>query len=156
MFGEKLAHGTTFRRAYEEGLLAPQRVVQIGLRGSGYAADDFDWSRRQGFRVVPAEACWYRSLAPLMAEVREQMGDAPVYLSFDIDGLDPAFAPGTGTPEVGGLSVWQGLEIVRGCSGVNLVGADVVEVSPPYDRSGNTALLAANLLFEMLCVLPDR
>ncbi|KYQ95148.1 agmatinase [Serratia plymuthica] len=156
MFGEKLAHGTTFRRAYEEGLLAPQRVVQIGLRGSGYAADDFDWSRRQGFRVVPAEACWYRSLAPLMAEVREQMGDAPVYLSFDIDGLDPAFAPGTGTPEVGGLSVWQGLEIVRGCRGVNLVGADVVEVSPPYDRSGNTALLAANLLFEMLCVLPDR
>ncbi|AGO54474.1 Guanidinobutyrase [Serratia plymuthica] len=156
MFGEKLAHGTTFRRAYEEGLLEPQRVVQIGLRGSGYAADDFDWSRRQGFRVVPAEACWYRSLAPLMAEVRQQMGGAPVYLSFDIDGLDPAFAPGTGTPEVGGLSVWQGLEIVRGCRGLNLIGADVVEVSPAYDRSGNTALLAANLLFEMLCVLPDR
>ncbi|EKF65130.1 agmatinase [Serratia plymuthica A30] len=156
MFGEKLAHGTTFRRAYEEGLLEPQRVVQIGLRGSGYAADDFDWSRRQGFRVVPAEACWYRSLAPLMAEVRQQMGGAPVYLSFDIDGLDPAFAPGTGTPEVGGLSVWQGLEIVRGCRGLNLIGADVVEVSPAYDRSGNTALLAANLLFEMLCVLPER
>jgi len=92
----------------------------------------------------------------LMAEIREQMGDAPVYLSFDIDGLDPAFAPGTGTPEVGGLSVWQGLEIVRGCHGLNLVGGDVVEVSPPYDRSGNTALLAANLLFEMLCVLPAR
>ncbi|AEF44723.1 agmatinase [Serratia sp. AS12] len=156
MFGEKLAHGTTFRRAYEEGLLEPQRVVQIGLRGSGYAADDFDWSRRQGFRVVPAEECWYRSLVPLMAEVRQQMGGAPVYLSFDIDGLDPAFAPGTGTPEVGGLSVWQGLEIVRGCRGLNLIGADVVEVSPAYDRSGNTALLAANLLFEMLCVLPDR
>lgn len=93
--------------------------MQIGLRGSGYAADDFDWSRRQGFRVVPAEACWHRSLTPLMAEIREQMGDAPVYLSFDIDGLDPAFAPGTGTPEVGGLSVWQGLEIVRGCRGLN-------------------------------------
>ena len=137
------------------GLLA-RKVVQIGLRGSGYAADDFDWSRRQGFRVVPAEACWHRSLTPLMAEIREQMGDAPVYLSFDIDGLDPAFAPGTGTPEVGGLSVWQGLEIVRGCHGLNLVGGDVVEVSPPYDRSGNTALLAANLLFEMLCVLPAR
>ena len=156
MFGEQLAHGTTFRRAFEEGLLAPQRVVQIGLRGSGYEAADFDWSRRQGFRVVQAEECWYRSLAPLMAEVREQMGSAPVYLSFDIDGLDPAFAPGTGTPEVGGLSVWQGLEIVRGCRGLNLIGADVVEVSPPYDRSGNTALLAANLLFEMLCVLPGR
>jgi guanidinobutyrase len=156
MFGEQLAHGTTFRRAFEEGLLAPQRVVQIGLRGSGYEAADFDWSRRQGFRVVQAEECWYRSLAPLMAEVREQMGSGPVYLSFDIDGLDPAFAPGTGTPEVGGLSVWQGLEIVRGCLGLNLIGADVVEVSPPYDRSGNTALLAANLLFEMLCVLPGR
>jgi len=156
MFGEQLAHGTTFRRAFEEGLLAPQRVVQIGLRGSGYEAADFDWSRRQGFRVVQAEECWYRSLAPLMAEVREQMGSGPVYLSFDIDGLDPAFAPGTGTPEVGGLSVWQGLEIVRGCRGLNLIGADVVEVSPPYDRSGNTALLAANLLFEMLCVLPGR
>lgn len=156
MFGEKLAHGTTFRRAYEEGLLAPQRVVQIGLRGSGYAAQDFDWSRQQGFRVVPAEACWYRSLAPLMAEVREQMGQGVVYLSFDIDGLDPAFAPGTGTPEVGGLSVWQGLEIVRGCQGLNLVGADLVEVSPAYDSSGNTALLAANLLFEMLCVLPAK
>lgn len=156
MFGEQLAHGTTFRRAFEEGLLAPQRVVQIGLRGSGYEAADFDWSRRQGFRVVQAEECWYHSLAPLMAEVREQMGSGPVYLSFDIDGLDPAFAPGTGTPEVGGLSVWQGLEIVRGCRGLNLIGADVVEVSPPYDRSGNTALLAANLLFEMLCVLPGR
>ncbi|MHA7847571.1 agmatinase [Serratia sp. D1N4] len=156
MFGEKLAHGTTFRRAHEEGLLAPQRVVQIGLRGSGYAAQDFDWSRQQGFRVVPAEACWYRSLAPLMAEVREQMGQGAVYLSFDIDGLDPAFAPGTGTPEVGGLSVWQGLEIVRGCQGLNLVGADLVEVSPAYDSSGNTALLAANLLFEMLCVLPTK
>jgi guanidinobutyrase len=155
MFGESLAHGTTFRRAFEEGLLVAEKVVQIGLRGSGYAADDFDWSRQQGFRVVPAEACWHRSLEPLMAEIRQQMGNVPVYLSFDIDGLDPAFAPGTGTPEVGGLSVWQGLEIVRGCRGLNLVGADVVEVSPPYDRSGNTALLAANLLFEMLCVLPE-
>ena len=138
------------------GAAGTRKVVQIGLRGSGYAADDFDWSRRRGFRVVPAEACWHRSLTPLMTEIREQMGDAPVYLSFDIDGLDPAFAPGTGTPEVGGLSVWQGLEIVRGCHGLNTVGGDVVEVSPPYDRSGNTALLAANLLFEMLCVLPAR
>lgn len=156
MFGEPIAHGTTFCRAYEEGLLAPQRVVQIGLRGSGYAADDFNWSRQQGFRVVTAEQCWYQSLAPLMAEIRQQMGQGPVYLSFDIDGLDPAFAPGTGTPEVGGLSVWQGLEIIRGCQGLTLVGGDVVEVSPPYDRSGNTALLAANLLFEMLCVLAPR
>ena len=155
MFGEQLAHGTTFRRAFEEGCWHPKSGA--------------DWPARQrlcggrlrlvtppGFRVVPAEACWHRSLTPLMTEIREQMGDAPVYLSFDIDGLDPAFAPGTGTPEVGGLSVWQGLEIARGCHGLNTVGGDVVEVSPPYDRSGNTALLAANLLFEMLCVLPAR
>ncbi|WP_293766089.1 agmatinase [uncultured Aquitalea sp.] len=154
MFGEKIAHGTTFRRAQEEGLLATGRVVQIGLRGSGYAAEDFDWSRQQGFRVVPAEACWHRSLQALMAEVREQMGDGPVYLSFDIDGIDPAFAPGTGTPEVAGLTAPQALEVVRGCRGLNLVGADLVEVSPPYDTSGNTALLGANLLFEMLCALP--
>ena len=154
MFGEAICHGTPFRRAMEEGLLDPSRVVQIGVRGSGYAADDFDWSRQQGFRVVQAEECWHKSLSPLMAEVRAQMGDGPVYLSFDIDGLDPAFAPGTGTPEVGGLSVHQGLEIVRGCRGLQLVGADLVEVSPPYDPQGTTALVGANLLFEMLCVLP--
>ena len=81
--------------------------MQIGLRGTGYAADDFDWSRRQGFRVVQAEECWYRSLAPLMQEVAAQLGRGPVYISFDIDGLDPAFAPGTGTVEVGGLTVPQ-------------------------------------------------
>jgi guanidinobutyrase len=154
MFGERIAHGTPFRRAVEEGLLDTGRVVQIGLRGTGYADDDFDWPRAQGFRVVPAEDCWHRTLAPLMAEVREQVGGGPVYLSFDIDSLDPAFAPGTGTPEIGGLSTMQALEIVRGCAGLDLIGADLVEVSPPYDPSGNTALVAANLLFEMLCVLP--
>ena len=154
MFGEAVAHGTPFRRAVEDGLLDTKRVVQIGLRATGYAADDFDWPRRQGFRVVQAEDCWHKSLAPLMAEVRAQVGGGPVYLSFDIDGLDPAFAPGTGTPEIGGLTSIQGLEIVRGCRGLDLVGCDLVEVAPPYDPSGNTALTAANLLYEMLCVLP--
>jgi guanidinobutyrase len=154
MFGEAIAHGTPFRRAVEEGLLDTSRVIQIGLRGTGYAADDFDWPRRQGFRVVPAEECWHRSLAPLMEEVRAQMGTGPVYLSFDIDSLDPAFAPGTGTPEIGGLTTMQALEIIRGAGGLTLVGGDLVEVSPPYDPSGNTALVGANLLFEMLCVLP--
>jgi guanidinobutyrase len=154
MFGEKIAHGTPFRRAVEEGLVDPRRVVQIGLRGTGYAADDFDWPRQQGFRVVQAEECWYKSLAPLMEEVRQQVGAGPVYISFDIDGIDPAFAPGTGTVEVGGLTVPQSLEIIRGCRGLAIVGGDLVEVSPPYDPSGNTALLGANLLFEMLCVLP--
>ncbi|MGE5115598.1 MAG: agmatinase [Betaproteobacteria bacterium] len=154
MFGERIAHGTPFRRAVEEGLLQGPRVFQIGLRGSGYAADDFDWPRAQGFTVVQAHEVWYQSLAPLMERVRETVADAPCYLSFDIDGIDPAFAGGTGTPEVGGLTVPQALEIVRGCRGLNLVGADLVEVAPPYDTSGNTALLGANLLYEMLCVLP--
>jgi guanidinobutyrase len=154
MFGEAIAHGTPFRRAVEEGLLDGKRVVQIGLRATGYAADDFDWPRRQGFRVVQAEECWHKSLTPLMAEVRQQLGRGPVYVSFDIDGLDPAFAPGTGTPEIGGLTSAQGLEIVRGCRGLDIVGGDLVEVSPPYDPFGNTALTGANLLFEMLCVMP--
>ena len=154
MFGEPIAHGTPFRRAVEENLLACDKVFQIGLRGTGYASDDFDWPRAQGFTIVPAHEVWYQSLAPTMAKVRETIGDTPCYLSFDIDGIDPAYAGGTGTPEIGGLSVPQALEIIRGCFGLNIVGADLVEVSPPYDVSGNTALLGANLLFEMLCILP--
>ncbi len=154
MFGEKIAHGTPFRRAVEEDLLACDKVFQIGLRGTGYSPEDFDWPRRQGFTVVPAEDCWHKSLTPLMEDMRRTIGDHPVYLSYDIDSLDPAFAPGTGTVEIGGLTIWQGLEIVRGCVGLNIVGGDLVEVSPPYDPSGNTALVGANLLYEMLCVLP--
>ena len=155
MFGEPVAHGTPFRRAVEEGLLVNDRVWQIGLRGTGYAADDFEWPRSRGFNLVPAHDVWYRSLAPLMAEVRERVGPTqPLYITFDIDGIDPSFAGGTGTPEIGGLTVPQALEIIRGCRGLNLVGGDLVEVAPPYDPSGNTALLGANLLYEMLCVLP--
>jgi guanidinobutyrase len=155
MFGEKIAHGTIFRRAIEEGLVIPSKMTQIGLRATGYSAEDFDWPRQQGVRVVEAEQCWYRSLAPLMEEVRDSIGsDTPAYLSFDIDGLDPSVAPGTGTPEPAGLTASQALEIIRGCFGLNLIGCDLVEVSPPYDTSGNTALLAANLVFEMLCSLP--
>ena len=154
MFGEPVAHGTIFRRAIEEKLVDPRSMFQIGLRATGYAAEDFDWARDQGVTVVQAEACWYKSLAPLMEEVRRLVGpDQPAYLSFDIDGLDPSVAPGTGTPEPGGLTGSQGLEIIRGCYGLNLIGCDLVEVSPPYDTTGNTALLAANLLFEMLCAL---
>ena len=155
MFGEKIAHGTIFRRAIEEGLVQGDKMFQIGLRATGYSADDFDWSRDQGARVVPAEECWYKSLEPLMAEIRDVIGpDTPTYLSFDIDGLDPSVAPGTGTPEPAGLTASQGLEIIRGMWGLNLIGADLVEVAPPYDTTGNTSLLAANLLFEMLCSFP--
>ena len=155
MFGEKITHGTIFRRAIEEKLVEPDAMVQIGLRATGYSAEDFDWARSQGVQVVQAEDCWYQSLAPLMDEVRTRIGaEKPCYLSFDIDGLDPSVAPGTGTPEPAGLTASQGLEVIRGCAGLNLVGCDLVEVSPPYDPSGNTALLAGNLVFEMLCSLP--
>ncbi len=155
MFGEKITHGTIFRRAIEEDLVDPNKMFQIGLRATGYAADDFDWARQRGVTVVLAEECWYKSLNPLMQQVRDVIGsEHPTYLTFDIDGLDPSVAPGTGTPEPAGLSASQGLEIIRGCYGLNLVGCDLVEVSPPYDTTGNTALLAANLIFEMLCSLP--
>ena len=155
MFGERITHGTIFRRAIEEGLVDPNKMTQIGLRATGYAADDFDWARRQGVQVVQAEACWYQSLEPLMDEVRARIGpDTPTYLTFDIDGLDPSVAPGTGTPEPAGLTASQGLEVIRGVYGLNLVGCDLVEVAPQYDTTGNTALLAANLLFEMLCSFP--
>ncbi|MEL6203045.1 MAG: agmatinase [Pseudomonadota bacterium] len=155
MFGEKIAHGTPFRRAFDDGLLDSEQVFQIGLRGTGYSPDDFDWGRRQGWTVVQAEECWGQSLAPLMNDIRNKIGPKrPVYLSYDIDSLDPAFAPGTGTVEIGGLTTWQALELIRGCNGLNIVGADLVEVSPPYDTTGNTALIGANLLYEMLCVLP--
>jgi guanidinobutyrase len=154
MFGERVAHGCPFRRAWEDGCLLNDRVFQIGLRGTGYEPQDFDWARGQGWTVVPAEECWMKPLDGLMDQIRDRIGDAPCYLSFDIDSLDPAFAPGTGTVEPGGLTIWQGLQIVRGSAGLNLVGGDLVEVSPPYDPSGNTALIGANLLYEMLCVLP--
>lgn len=155
MFGEKECHGTIFRRAIEEGLVDPTKMVQIGQRATGYSSDDFQWAIDRGVRVVQAEECWLKSLAPLMAEVRELIGtDMPTYLTFDIDGLDPAYAPGTGTPEPAGLTTPQALEVIRGMYGTNLIGADLVEVSPPYDTSGNTSLLAANLIFEMLCSFP--
>lgn len=154
MFGEAIAHGTPFRRAYEDGLLDAEHVFQIGLRGTGYTADDFDTARDWGFTVVQAEELWMQSLSPLAVRIRETVGNRPVYLSFDIDSLDPSFAPGTGTPEIAGLTPPQALQLIRGLRGLNLVGCDLVEVSPPYDMAGTTALTAANLLFEMLCVLP--
>ena len=154
MFGEPVTHGSWLRRAIEDELVDPVHVAQIGIRGTGYAADDFDWLRGLGACVVTAEECWHKSLAHLMVEVRSRLGQTPVYVTFDIDGLDPSVAPGTGTPEMGGLTGAQGLEIIRGCRGLDLVGGDVVEVAPPYDPSGNTALVAANLAFELLCVMP--
>ncbi len=154
MFGEKETHGTVFRRAYEEKLIQPDKVYQIGLRGTGYSADDFKEAAGWGFQQFLAPELWHRSLATLGTEIRRDIGDLPVYVTFDIDSLDPAFAPGTGTPEIGGLTTMQAMELIRALRGKNVVGCDLVEVSPPYDPSGNTALVGANILFELLCVLP--
>lgn len=154
MFGVKEAHGTVFRRAYEEGLITPSKVWQIGLRGTGYSADDFTEAAGWGFNQHLAPALWHKSLTPLANDIVAAIGDQPTYVTYDIDSLDPAFAPGTGTPEIGGLTTMQAMELIRGLRGLNIVGADMVEVSPAYDTSGNTALVAANLIFEILSVLP--
>ncbi|MGJ8627791.1 MAG: agmatinase [Sulfitobacter sp.] len=154
MFGERETHGTVFRRAHEEGLINPSKTYQIGLRGTGYSAEDFTEAAGWGFQQFPAHELWGRSLATLGAEIRRDIGDVPTYVTYDIDSLDPSYAPGTGTPEIGGLTTPQALELIRALKGLNIVGGDLVEVSPPYDTSGNTALTGANILYEMLCVLP--
>jgi len=150
-FGQRFFHGTTFKRAVEEGLIEPRASVQAGLRGSLYGAEDLDSARALGFAVLSCDQL--RTLGPggCASLVRERAGSRPVFLSFDIDVLDPAFAPGTGTPEVGGLSTAEALGLLRALRGIELVGADVVEVSPPYDGPGQqTALAAANVAYELL------
>jgi len=154
MFGEKETHGTVFRRAWEEGLIIPDKTYQIGLRGTGYAATDFTEAQGWGFQQFPAHELWGRDLNDLGTEIRRDIGDRLTYVTYDIDSLDPAYAPGTGTPEIGGLTTPQALQLIRALKGVNIVGCDLVEVSPPYDPSGNTGLTGANLLYELLCVLP--
>jgi len=153
-FGGKLyTHGTPFRRAVEEGLLDPKRVVQIGIRGTMYDSEDVDFAKSVGIRLIPIREFFARGYADVMAEAREIVGSAPTYVSYDIDFVDPAFAPGTGTPEVGGPNSFEALEVVRALQGLNIVGADMVEVSPPFDQSGGTAYLGAAILFELLCVM---
>ena len=151
-FGNRYFHGTPFRRAVEENLLDTRRVIQIGIRGPVYSPDDFEFGRRHGVKTIRIEQLAREGLDSVKKQI-STVRDGPVYLSFDIDGVDPAFAPGTGTPEVGGLTSREALELVRALEGLQLVGADVVEVSPPYDHAGITSLLAANLLFEILSVL---
>lgn len=154
MFGERETHGTVFRRAHEEGLIIPSKTYQIGLRGTGYSAEDFSEAAGWGFQQYPSHELWNRSLDTLGAEIRRDIGDAKTYITYDIDSLDPAYAPGTGTPEIGGLTTPQALQLIRALRGLEIVGCDLVEVSPPYDTSGNTALTGANIMYEMLCVLP--
>ncbi|CUH65491.1 Guanidinobutyrase [Thalassovita gelatinovora] len=149
--GTMYTHGTPFRRAVEEGLLDPKRVVQIGIRGTTYDSEDRDFADSVGIRVIPIEEFHARGPEDVMAEAKEIVGKAPTYVSYDIDFVDPAFAPGTGTPEVGGPNSYQALQVARLLDGVNIAGADLVEVSPPFDASGGTAYLGASVMFEILC-----
>jgi len=151
--GQQYTHGTPFRRAVEEGLLDPKRVVQIGIRGTTYDREDRDFAAANGIRVISIEEFFALGVEQVMQEARATVGTQPTYVSYDIDFVDPTFAPGTGTPEVGGPNSFQALQVVRGLEGVRIVGADVVEVSPPFDASGGTAWLAASVMFELLCVM---
>lgn len=151
--GKTLTHGNPFRVAVEEGLLDPARMIQIGIRGTAYDNADIDFARAHGIRIVRIEEFFGRGVADVMAEAREIAGAGETYVSYDIDFVDPAFAPGTGTPEVGGPNSFQAIEVVRGLQGVRIAGADLVEVSPPFDPIGTTAWLGASILFELLCVM---
>jgi len=152
-FGSKFFHGAPFRRAVEEGLVDPARMIQVGLRGPLYGPQDFAFHEQHGIEVIRVEAVKEHGPA-WVAERLRRLADGPLYCSFDIDAVDPAYAPATGTPEVGGLSAWEALTLVRALAGAPLVGADVVEVCPPYDGPGQvTALLAANLLFEFVSLM---
>lgn len=153
--GQRYTHGTPFRRAVEDGLVDPKRFVQIGIRGTAYNLEDIEWGEAQGIRIIRIEEFFDRGIPDVMAEAREIVGDVPTYCTFDIDFVDPTFAPGTGTPEIGGPNSFQAQQVIREMSGVNLIGADLVEVSPPFDPEGQTAWLGASLMFELMCVLAE-
>lgn len=151
--GTLYTHGTPFRRAVEEGLLDPKRVIQIGIRGTMYDTEDRDFAKAEGIRIVTIEELFDRGIPDVMQEAREIVGAQPCYVSYDIDFVDPAFAPGTGTPEVGGPNSFQALQVCRELAGLEIVGADLVEVSPPFDASGGTAFLGVSIMFELLCAM---
>ena len=151
--GYRYTHGTPFRRAVEEGILDPKRTVQIGIRGTGYDGEDVEFARSQGVRLFFIEEVMDRGPDAVMAEARAIVGEKPVYVSFDIDGIDPSQAPGTGTPEVGGFSVHQAQRMIRHLAGLDILGADLVEVSPPFDMQGMTSWVGVNIMFELLCPL---
>ena len=153
--GKKISNGTPFRRAVEEELLEPQRIVQVGIRGTLFRADDLEWAKSHGITIIDIDDFYDMGVRAVIARVREIVGSGPCYLSFDVDGLDPVYAPGTGSLEPGGLTVRDAQLLLRGMRGLDLVGADVTEVCPPLDPSGNTALVAANIMFEQLCLLAE-
>ena len=155
-FGDnKYTHGTPFRRAVEEGLIDPKRTIQIGIRGSIYGSEDMAFAEDNGMRVIYIEEYFQMGADKVVEEIRRVVGNDQAYVTFDVDGIDPAYTPGTGTPEIGGYNTYDAQVMIRGLQGLNLVGGDVVEVAPPFDPSGTTALVGATLMFELLCVLAD-
>jgi guanidinopropionase len=154
-FGTRYNHGTPFRRAVEEGLLDPKRMVQIGLRGAISHRSNYDFANEAGIRIIFIEELVERGITDVMGEARSIAGSSPTYVSFDIDVIDPSIAPGTGTPEIGGLTTREAQAMIRLLRPLHIIGADLVEVSPPLDPSGGTAMTGAVLLFELLCVLAD-
>jgi guanidinopropionase len=151
----RINHATTFRRGVEEGLIDPKRVIQIGLRGSRFSPDDIRWGEDQGFTCITYDRYEAMGRAAVVAEIDRVIGTGPTYITIDIDGIDPAWAPGTGVPEIGGLSPRDVQVIIRSLQGKHLVGGDICEVAPCFDPTGITALTAANLMWEMLCVIAD-
>ena len=155
IWGSKFHHGAPFRLAVEDGVLDPERTIQIGIRGGQNFMDGIEFSKSSGMRVVFIEEFAERGVSAIIDEAREVVGNGPTYISFDVDGLDPVYAPGTGTPEIGGITTLEAQTLLRGLRGLNLIGGDVVEVAPPFDPSGNTALVGASLMFDILCLVAD-
>ncbi len=151
--GSKYTHGTPFRRAIEENLIDPKRYVMLGIRGSQYDPNDITWAQNQGVTIITIDEFYNMGFINAMKIVKDVLGSDPTYLTFDIDGIDPTFAPGTGTPEVGGFSVREAQLIIRELKDINFIGADVVEVSPPFDLNNMTSLVGATMAFEILCVI---
>jgi agmatinase len=154
-FGQPMGHGSVFYRAIEEGLVQPQRIIQVGIR-SPMSREVHDWTVGRGVTIVPALDVHERGPAAVAAQIHETVGNAPAYLSFDIDVLDPAFAPGTGTPEIGGLATWQAQAILRRLANLPFIGMDVVEVAPAYDVAEITALAGATMAWEYLCLMGNN
>jgi guanidinopropionase len=155
-YGSKFTHGAPFRLAVEAGVLDPKRTVQIGIRGGQNFMDGIEFSRSHGMRVIFIEEFTALGVERVIEEARAVVGDGSTYISFDVDGLDPVYAPGTGTPEIGGITTLEAQRLLRGLRGLNLIGGDVVEVAPAYDQTGNTALVGATMMFEILCLIADR
>ena len=155
LLGSRVNHATVFRRAVEEELIDPRRCVQIGLRGTRYSDEDIKYGYDAGMRIITMDDFDTMGRDKVVKEIRRVVGNDPTYVTFDIDGLDPVYCPGTGAPEPGGLSMRDSQVVIRGLRGLDLVGGDVCEVSPPLDPAGHTALNGANLMFEILCVVAD-